>query len=136
VNAKQERFVAEYLVSLNATQAAVAAGYSAKTAYSIGGRLLKHVEISTAIQQKRNVQLAKRNIDAEWLLDQLVEISDSEPRTIPRLKALELIGKHVKVGAFQRDAQPVGVVLILRDYTGRGPAPTEVDVTPVVSVVP
>ena len=38
-------FVDEYLVDLNATQAAIRAGYSEKTAYSIGQRLLKNVEV-------------------------------------------------------------------------------------------
>lgn len=50
LNQRQQRFVAEYLVCRNATDAATRAGYSAKTAYSMGSRLLKHVEIQTAMQ--------------------------------------------------------------------------------------
>lgn len=46
---RQTRFVAEYLIDCNATQAAVRAGYSARTAYSIGGRLLKNVEVARGI---------------------------------------------------------------------------------------
>lgn len=46
---KQKRFVTEYLVDLNATQAAIRAGYSEKTAYSIGFNLLKKVEIQNAL---------------------------------------------------------------------------------------
>lgn len=45
-------FITEYLVDFNATQAAIRAGYSQKTAYSIGQRLLKNVEIVEAIQAK------------------------------------------------------------------------------------
>lgn len=46
---KQAAFVREYLVDFNATQAAVRSGYSAKTAYSIGSRLLKDVEVQASI---------------------------------------------------------------------------------------
>ena len=42
---KQRQFVLEYLIDLNATQAAAFAGYGAKTAYSAGQRLLKNVDI-------------------------------------------------------------------------------------------
>ena len=45
---KQKRFVDEYQVDLNATAAAKRAGYSEKTAYSMGQRLLKKVEIQAA----------------------------------------------------------------------------------------
>ena len=46
---KQTRFVEEYLVDLNATQAAIRAGYSAKTAYSIGQENLSKPEIANAV---------------------------------------------------------------------------------------
>lgn len=47
---KEEKFCQEYIVSLNATQAAIKAGYSEKTAYSQGHRLLKNVEIQKRIE--------------------------------------------------------------------------------------
>ena len=47
---KQQLFVYEYLKCFNATRAAIAAGYSEKTAYSIGQRLLKNVEVSRALE--------------------------------------------------------------------------------------
>lgn len=47
---KQAAFVREYLVDFNATQAAIRVGYSPKTAYSQGARLLKNVEVLGAIQ--------------------------------------------------------------------------------------
>ena len=49
MNVRQELFVREYLTDCNATRAAQAAGYSRRTAYSIGQRLLKNVEVSQAI---------------------------------------------------------------------------------------
>ena len=52
LNEKQKRFVLEYLIDLNATQAAIRAGYSKKTAYSMGQQNLKKLEIQKAIQAK------------------------------------------------------------------------------------
>ena len=50
---RQEQFVAEYLVDLNATQASIRAGYSEKTARQQGARLLSNVYIQAAIAQAR-----------------------------------------------------------------------------------
>jgi len=56
---KQQRFVDEYLIDLNATQAAIRAGYSKKTAGQIGGQNLKKLQIATAIKQRQEER-------AEW----------------------------------------------------------------------
>jgi len=66
---KQERFCQEYIVDLNATQSAVRAGYSKKTAYSIGQRLLKNVEIQEHIQQLMDARSARTEIKADVDLD-------------------------------------------------------------------
>ena len=50
MNDRQKRFVDEYLVDFNATQAAIRAGYSAKTAYAIGSENLRKPEIAERIQ--------------------------------------------------------------------------------------
>jgi phage terminase small subunit len=55
---KQQRFVAEYLIDLNATQAAIRAGYSAKTATEQGSRLLTHVQVAAQIADGKARQLA------------------------------------------------------------------------------
>ncbi len=52
LTAKQQLFTDNYLITYNATQAALSAGYSPKTAYSQGARLLKNVEISKAIDER------------------------------------------------------------------------------------
>lgn len=57
---KQQRFVEEYLIDLNATQAAIRTGYSARTAYSQGQRLLKNVGITMSVVLGQ-AQAAKRN---------------------------------------------------------------------------
>lgn len=48
---KQERFVAEYLIDLNATQAAIHAGYSERTAKQQGSRLLTNADVSAAVEE-------------------------------------------------------------------------------------
>lgn len=50
MNKKIKRFCNEYIIDLNATQAAIRAGYSEKTAYSQGHRLLKNVEVQDRIK--------------------------------------------------------------------------------------
>lgn len=59
---KQKRFVAEYLIDLNATQAAIRAGYSAKTARSVGSENLTKPDIAAAIA-KAQARVAEK---AEW----------------------------------------------------------------------
>ncbi len=50
---KQQRFVDEYLIDRNATQAAIRAGYSAKTAYSIGEQNLKKLEVKKPLKKAK-----------------------------------------------------------------------------------
>ena len=71
LNAKQERFVEEYLVDLNATQAAIRAGYSEKTAYSMGQRLLKHVEVAQLLAEAQAKRSERVQVDADWVLTRL-----------------------------------------------------------------
>ena len=71
---KQARFVDEYLIDLNATQAAVRAGYSAKTAKQIGSRLLTNVDIAAAVSN-RQAQISERaGLTLESHLDTLNEL--------------------------------------------------------------
>lgn len=73
LNPKQKRFVNAYLLDPNATQAAKAAGYSAKTAYSQGQRLLKHVEAAAAIQAGQARLAKKAEVSLDWLIDEFKE---------------------------------------------------------------
>ena len=105
---KQERFVQEYLVDLNATQAAIRAGYKEKTAGSIGQENLKKPEIQKAIQEAMKAQQQRTEITQYYVLQKLKEITDQPASDSPtsdlkyssKIKALELLGKHV--GAFER----------------------------------
>jgi phage terminase small subunit len=71
---KQQRFVDEYLIDLNATQAATRAGYSAKTAASQGERLLRNVEISAAVAEGQKRLAEKAEISAERVIAELAKI--------------------------------------------------------------
>lgn len=71
LTAKQERFVEEYLIDLNATQAAIRAGYSAKTAYSQGQRLLSNVEVALALSAAQERRSERVKVDADWVLSRL-----------------------------------------------------------------
>jgi phage terminase, small subunit len=66
---KQARFVDEYLVDLNATQAAIRAGYSAKTAQEQGSRLLSNVIVKNAIRERQEALKMKTEITQEWVVE-------------------------------------------------------------------
>ena len=151
LNKKQKRFAEEYLIDLNATQAAIRAGYSEKTSYSQGHDLLKKPEIAEAIKTLKKERSERTKVDADWLLNRLAQEAEADiadlyhengsllpisqwpaiwrkglvagldvhqeyfyedGKKIPdgvtmkvklsdRVKRLELIGKHVDVGAFK-----------------------------------
>lgn len=74
LTSKQRCFVDEYLIDLNATQAAIRAGYSAKTAGQIGEQNLKKLEIAGAIQEAQAKRSERVQVDADYVLARLVEI--------------------------------------------------------------
>lgn len=72
----QERFVEEYLVDLDAGAAAIRAGYSKRTAYSSGPRLLKAKEypaVAAAIARAQAERSERTKIDADWVLKRLAD---------------------------------------------------------------
>ena len=75
---KQQRFVQEYLVDLNATQAAIRTGYSAKTAEVQGSRLLSNANIAAAVSEAQDKLAAKSGITKErWLRElELIYFAD------------------------------------------------------------
>lgn len=79
---KQAMFVAEYLIDLNATQAAIRAGYSKHTAMQQGARLLLNVEVAAAIQAAMDARAKRTEIDADWVLKRLVKIVEADPHEL------------------------------------------------------
>lgn len=82
---RQQMFVAEYLANgMNATQAAIKAGYSAKTAESQACRLLRNVKVAEEIGARAEKVLAKREITAERVLDEIAKMAFFDPRKLFR----------------------------------------------------
>ena len=77
LNERQRRFAREFIVDPNATQAAIRAGYSKRTAYEIGRKLLKKVEIAAAINKGQARLAAKVEVTAEKIIAELVKIGFS-----------------------------------------------------------
>lgn len=141
---KQKRFVEEYLIDLNATQAAIRAGYSPDSAGQIGEQNLKKLEISNAISKAMAERSKRTGINADRVILELAKIAlanmadvvdtdtaavkpgassydtaaiqsvkvkksssnsgtmiEREVRMMDKLKALELLGKHL--GMYQNN---------------------------------
>lgn len=100
---KQQAFVNEYLIDLNATQAAIRAGYSVKTAEVIANQLIKKTLVRAAINKAQCQRADKAELNAEWVLNRLQRIADVCMKEDERgridsagaAKATELIGKHL-----------------------------------------
>lgn len=87
LNAKQQRFVAEYLIDLNATQAAIRAGYSEKTAKQIGSRLLSHVDVTAAIASGQAKIAEKHGVTVERVVSELALIGFSNMQDYIRINS-------------------------------------------------
>ncbi len=128
---KQKRFCDEYLISGNATDAAIKAGYSPKTAYSIGNENLSKPEIKAYIQAELDKIHSVKIADAEEVMkylssvmrgehteevpilcgDGCQELTQKEVGAKERLKAAELIGK--RYGMFTEKVGVEGVVPVI-----------------------
>ncbi len=160
LTARQERFVEEYLIDLNATQAAIRAGYSVKTANEQGSRLLSNVSVRARIDEALAERSRRTGINQDRVLRELARLAfvnapdlinvtdatlleDASPddtaaiasvkvkrratddgdevereiRLADKLKALELLGKHL--GMFtDRLAVDITGVKIVDDIGG------------------
>ena len=91
---KQKRFVEEYLCDLNATQAAIRAGYSAKTAEWIGPQLLGKTHVAAAIQAEMNKRSEKTGITSEYVI---TTVRDTIERCRQAKPVLNRTGESVMV---------------------------------------
>ncbi|ERZ34544.1 terminase small subunit [Pseudomonas aeruginosa] len=78
LTAKQRRFVAEYLLDLNATQAAIRAGYSTRRATEIGYQLLQRPEVAQAIQAAMAERSKRTEVEADYVIRRLREIDEMD----------------------------------------------------------
>jgi phage terminase small subunit len=114
VTPKQKRFCDEYLIDTNATQAAIRAGYSEKTAYAIGNENLSKPEIRAYIDERLAEMQSKTIASAEEVIQYLTsvlrgeskssvlslcgngyqEVIEKKPDEKEKLKAAELLAKR------------------------------------------
>lgn len=112
---KQERFIQEYLIDLNGTQAAIRAGYSAKTANEQASALLAKPNIAAEVQKLMDKRSEDLGIDAKYVLQTIkntiercsqaeqVKAADGTVSgeykfdSAAVLKGAELLGKHLKL---------------------------------------
>ena len=115
LTAKQARFVHEYLIDLNATQAAIRAGYKEKNANNTASVMLANSKIQAAIQEMRISREKSSMITAEWVRRQIAEIAQKEDaKDQDRLKALDMLAKML--GLYERrDEENAGIRVIIED---------------------
>lgn len=111
---KQARFVDEYLIDLNATQAAIRAGYSARTAQQAGAENLSKPVIQAAIQAKQADRAARVELTTDFVVNELRAIvRDKDTPTGAKVQALGLLGKHLAM--FTDKIQHAGTIKTLTD---------------------
>lgn len=82
LTAKEERFCREYIIDLNATQAAIRAGYSEKTARSIGQHLLTKVDVQSFIHQLSSKREKRLEIKADNVLREIARLAFSDIKDV------------------------------------------------------
>ena len=98
VTPKQERFVAEYLIDLNATQAAIRAGYSPETAKQQGSRLLTIADVKRAVESANQAiveaVMGPEEGSAAWIVAEAVRVVRESETPRDRVPALSLLAKR------------------------------------------
>lgn len=82
LNPKQQRFCREYIIDLNATQAAIRAGYSKKTAASIGEEHLRKPEIAHYVNKLKAEREQRLEVSADDVLRQILYLAKADPRQV------------------------------------------------------
>lgn len=142
---KQRKFVSEYLVDLNATQAAIRAGYSSRNASKIGPELLGKTGVRAAIEAAQAQREKRTLVTVDYVVSTLREVAerclqrapvtnakgeqlkDADGKDIWRFdssganRALELLGKHVNAFGERKEETPedMPVAIEVRVVSGR-----------------
>lgn len=96
MNKKQMAFAVEYVKDRNATQAAIRAGYSERSAYSQAHELLKKPEIQEAIKELEDAAAARAAVTVDKIVNRLNKIAeDPHAKDADRIRADELLGKYL-----------------------------------------
>lgn len=122
---RQERFVEEYVQDLNATQAAIRAGFSRKTAATAGSRLMRNVQIQAAVDKALAARATKSEITAERVLREVASLAFSDVGQIidhsgpePKLRPANEIPEAAR--------RAISSVKIRREKTGKDQPDAEI----------
>jgi phage terminase small subunit len=114
---KRQTFAREFLVDRNATKAAIRSGYAERTAYSQGSRLLKNVEVREEIALLEREQRKAEKIDRQYVLNGLRKLAENAESEAARVRALELLGKTMRMFTEQVEVQHSVDVSPLQEFT-------------------
>lgn len=116
ISPKQQRFVEEYLIDLNATQAAIRAGYSPKTAQEQASRLLSNVMVAEAVRKAQEERSRRTGITQDRVLQELARLAFFDIRQLYRedgtLKAPHELDDDTAAAVAQMES--------LEEFAGRG----------------
>lgn len=105
LSAKMRAFVDEFMVTQNASEACLKAGYKTKNPTRLGAELMNHPLVATEIERRLEERSDKAELRADYLINKLVEIIDNpDERTSDTLRAIELAGKTL---ALWRERQEI-----------------------------
>ena len=111
LTARQERFVAEYLIDLNATQAAIRAGYAEKSAAAEGSRLLVNTKVAAAVAAAQAKRSERTEITQDYVL---AVITDTIERCQKAKAVMDHDGKETGEWTFNANAVLKGAELLGR----------------------
>lgn len=132
---KQQRFADEYIISANATQAAIKAGYSKKYANTNASKLLQNTTIKSYIDERLEALQSKKVADQQEVLEYLTsvmrgketeqtiigvadlgqELTDIEVSAKDRIKAAELLGKRYRMWTDKQEVEVQGTVVFANE---------------------
>jgi phage terminase small subunit len=116
---KQARFVQEYLIDLNAAQAAIRAGYSAKTARVIGHEILTKPDIAAAIEKAMAERAERTRLTADWVVEELRKLAGAN--MLDYMKSTPQGDPYLDFSALTRDQGAALHEVTVEDYVeGRG----------------
>lgn len=91
LTAKQQKFADEYLIDLNATQAAIRAGYSPRSADVQGARLLANARIRAYIDERMAEHSARTGVNQERIIRELARIAFLDPTQLVNMDSAEIL---------------------------------------------
>lgn len=113
---KQEMFCKEYVVDINATQAAIRCGYSEKTAEQQASRLLSNAKVAQRVQELMDKRSAKTEITAEKILKRLDAIGD-----VDISKAYDSLGHLLPIHEIPEDVRKcIASIKVFEEFEGFG----------------